>query len=141
MMLGREVELPLQFEVPRPVEERVENVAEYVQEMHNKMEMAHEDARAHLKKAAQHQKKNYDHRTTGDRKFVTGQAVWYYNPSLKTGRCRTLNKSWKGPFVVTHVIDDVRYQIQLNLKTKPIVCHVDTLKKYEEDNPPTWYRD
>ena len=141
MMLGREVELPLQSVVPRPVEEGVDNVAEYVQGIHNKMEIAHEDARAHLKKAAQHQKKNYDHRTTGDRKFVTGQAVWYYNPSLKTGRCRKLNKSWKGPFVVTQVIDDVRYQIQLNLKTKPIVCHVDTLKKYEGDNPPTWYRD
>ena len=65
------------------------------------MEMANEDTRAHLKKAAQHQKKNYDHQTTGDRKFVTGQAVWYYNPSLKTGHCRKLNKSWKGPSVVT----------------------------------------
>ena len=141
MMLGREAELPLQSVVPLPVEEGVENAVEYVQEMHNKMETAHENARAHLKKAAQHQKKNYDYRTTGDNKFVTGQAVWYYNPSLKIGHCHKINKSWKGPFVVTQVIDHVRYQIKLNLKTKPIVCHVDTLNKCEGDKPPTWYRD
>ena len=49
MMLGGEVELSLQSVVTRPIENEVENVEGYVQGMYDKMEMAHEDARAHLK--------------------------------------------------------------------------------------------
>ena len=88
MMLGREVELPLQAVVPRPEEDRDEDICEYVQGIQDKLEEAHETARVHLKKAAQRQKRNYDHRATNVRKFEPGQAVLYHNRTLKVGRCK-----------------------------------------------------
>ena len=138
MMLGCELELPLQVVIPRPKEDHQEDVGDFVQDVQEKIKQVHETARHHLKRAAQLQK-NYDHRAnTLGRKFQEGQAVWYHKSSLKAGRCRKFNSHWKGPYTVTEVIDDVIYQTQLKPRTKPIVCHVDTLKNYERSMPLTW---
>ena len=103
MMLGRELQLPLQAVVPRPKEDHPEDVGDFVQGVHEKMEQAHEAA-----------------------SFKEGQAVWYHNSSLKHGRYKKFTSPWKGPYIVTQAIDDIKYRIQLNPSTKPIVCHADT---------------
>ena len=139
MMLGREVELPLQAVVPRPEDDK-EDICEYVQGVQEKLEEAHVAARVHLKKAAQHQKRNYDHRATNVRKFNPGQAVWYHNLTLKMGRCKKFNHPWKGPYTVTQAIDDVTYKIQEKPQSKGIVCHVDKLKLYKGEKQPMWFR-
>jgi len=43
-----------------------------------------------------------------------------------------------GPFLVTRVIEPVNYVIQRSAKTKPIVVHVDKLKKCYGDTPNSW---
>ena len=139
MMLGREVELPLQAVVPMPEEDSDEDICEYVQGIQDKLEEAHETARVPLKKAAQRQKRNYDHRATNVRKFQPGQAVWYHNPTLKVGRCKKFHHPWKGPYIVTQFLDDVTYRIQEKSKSKAIVCHVDKLKLYKGERKPTWF--
>ena len=138
IMLGQEVELPLQAVVPRPKDDK-EDICQYVQGVQEKLEKAHEAARVHLMKAAQHQKRNYDHRATNVTKFNPGQAVWYHNPTLKMGRCKKFNHRWKGSYTVTQVID-VTYKIQEKPQSKGIICHVDKLKLYKGEKQPMWFR-
>ena len=45
---------------PRPGDDK--DICEYVQGVQEKLDEAHDAARVHLKKAAQHQKCNYDHK-------------------------------------------------------------------------------
>ena len=52
-----------------------------------------------------------------------GDAVWLHNPQRKKGLSPKLQRPWEGPYIVTKVINDSVYRIQLGAKTKPKVVH------------------
>ena len=115
-------------------------ITDYVEALQSNLEEAHAHARDHLQRSAEYQKRYYDHRATEARKYEVGQAVWYFNSQRKKGVCKKLTSQWRGPYVVVQRINDVTYKIQFSLRTDAFVCHVDTLKLYEGENAPQWYR-
>jgi transposase InsO family protein/predicted aspartyl protease len=141
LMLGRDVRLPLTAVVPTPAEEDGEAVEyeTYVDAMQEKSRKAHDVARKHLRKAATHQKQQYDQKA--DKSGLDeGQAVWLWDPSRKRGVCPKLTSKWKGPFVIVQKIDDLLYKIQKNPRANAKVVHLNRLKPYEGDDAPKWFK-
>ena len=105
------------------------------------MQQAHRAARDSLQRSAVHQKRAYDHRASAPFSFSCGDAVWYYNPTIKKGVCQKLTCPWKGPFAIVRKLSDVTYMLQKGPRSDPFASHVDKLKKYNGQNVPRWYKD
>ena len=141
LMFGREIELPIDLLIGRPPidESDYGDENDYAAELRFKLESAYEYARYNLKKSADRQKKNYDHRSDHDL-LPVGQAVWLYTPTKKKGISPKLQKVWKGPFVITDKLSDLVYRIQLTARSKPMIVHRDRLYRYYGRDPPTWFQ-
>ena len=140
MMLGREMELPIQAVVGCPQRDR-QTPVEYVNNLQQELENAHQLPRKHLRKSTVHQKRSYAHRVNHPKfKLYPGQPVWLYNPTIRKGVWQKLTCPWKGPHIVLQRINDVNYKIQTGPRSNPIIVHIDKLKRYEGRNPPAWYR-
>ena len=62
MMLGCEIDLPVDLIYPAPPSEPKSSSEEYVLDLQNKMKKVHDIARASLLEAGQKQKRLYDHK-------------------------------------------------------------------------------
>ena len=140
MMLGREVELPLQAVVGSPQGEPWETTEDYVSLLQERLQDAHREARRHLQRSAQYQQRAYEHRNVAQRQFNVGDAVWYHNSSLKKGHCKKFTSPWKGPYIVVKQISDVVYLLKLKPRADPISVHVNKMKMYRGGKPPQWWR-
>ena len=140
MMLGREVELPLQVVVGIPHEDQEQTPLEYVNDLQERLQGAHQEARKHLRRSAQHQKSTYEHKLAAQHQYYCGQAVWYYNSSVRKGLCWKLMSLWKGPYIVVGQLNDVTYLLQQGMRATSFSAHVDQMKPYRGDAPPRWYR-
>ena len=139
MMLGRELKLPVDLIFGRPEEEILQTPVEYVLTLQERLERVHGFARAHLREMSNKMKDRYDTLLEGQLLDV-GDAVWLHNPQRKKGLSPKLQRPWEGPYIVTKVINDSVYRIQLGAKTKPKVVHRNRLWSYSGSNVPTWYR-
>lgn len=140
MMLGREVTLPMQAVIGRPITESDEEPCEpdvYVQELQRKLDHVHCMARKCLKQKTDYQKRYYD-LTAKKRTLKAGQLVWVYDTLRKAGVCQKLTMRWKGPFLITRRIDDVTYMVKKSPKQPAKVHHIDRLRKYEGLKRPAW---
>ena len=142
LMLGREVELPIDLMIGRPPgdENSDHDESDYVIKLRQKLESAHEYARYHLQKSANRQKRNYDHRVQSDRLSV-GDFVWLYSPAKRKGISPKLQCKWTGPFLIIDVLDDCVYRIQKSPKCKPKVVHRDRITKYNGKDAHNWLKD
>ncbi len=140
MMFGRQVMMPMQVVIPQPEEEVEEQTSDgYVAELKEHLRDTHEQARKHLKKSAQYQKRNYNVGTRTPA-YMVGQPVWVLRPTRKVGVCAKLTSPWKGPYVIVQVLDDVTCRVQAGPRATPKVYHVDRLKLYKGRRPPGWWR-
>ena len=139
MMLGREVELPLDIVIGPPDEERELGPVEYVDQMRDQMTTVHDLARDKIKVQSDRQKRNYDLRMNYC-KYDRGDFVWLHNPARKVGISPKLFRPWEGPFLVIKRISDVTYRIQKNRKSKMKVVHFDRLKPYRGRALESWVR-
>ena len=67
----------------------------------------------------------------------------YTRQNLRKSAERQKRSGWTGPYLVTNVISDLVYEIQLSRKSKPKVVHADDLKMCpvdpdSEDQPRNW---
>ena len=140
MMLGRNVELPIDILLGVPPDAENDNperpATAYAQELQERLKLVHDYARQNIKIASETQKKNYDHRCDGRPLFERGEAVWLHNPQRKKGVCPKLSCTWEGPYLVIERLCDVVYKIQKTSKSTPKVVHSNRLKKYWGDNAP-----
>ena len=136
MMLGREITLPVDILYGTPEKDNEVPSSQYVQDLKTCLEFIHDFARENLKLSGQSMKKHYDHKTC-HKLYDVGNPVWCYVE--KQGIARKLGKSWHGPFIVTHKLNDILYRIQETPKSKSKVVHHDKLKLYTGDNAPTWF--
>ena len=137
MMLGRNVQLPVELLFSRPQEEALDSPTKYAHQLQQRMERTHDFARDTLRIESDRQKRHYDHRA--DRGlYDVGDAVWLHNPKRKRGISPKLQRPWEGPYLVTTRISDVVYRIQRTTKAKPKVVHYDRLKPYTGNDHPTW---
>ena len=92
LMLRRGLEMPLQtvLSQPAPEEQDGEDMEDYVFELQDTLQDAHEHARLHLRRSAQYQKRQYDHRGARPPEFKPGTPVWHYNSGRRKGVCPKL---------------------------------------------------
>ena len=81
LMLGMELEMPFQTVVPQlvPEEQDTDDMEDYVFQLCDTLQDAHDHARAHLKRSTLYQKRQCDHRGARPAEFRPGTPVWYYN--------------------------------------------------------------
>ncbi|XP_053378575.1 uncharacterized protein LOC128548173 [Mercenaria mercenaria] len=129
LMLGREIDLPVDLALGSPENQTNNTETEYAEALTEKLEKVHNLARKHIAIASDSQKRKYDHRVSQN-SYAVSDLVWLYNPQVKPGLSAKLSRRWTGPYHVLKKINDVVYRIQLNRRSKPKVVHHDRLKRY-----------
>ena len=127
MMFGRELTLPVDMTLGRPIREDRFCATEHAYQLEQKLLDIHEFARKHLNISSESMKRRYDvklHKLHYD----VGDAVWYYNPKRKVGFNQKLQRPWKGPMVVVDRLNEVLFRIQSGPKAKPMVVHHDKFR-------------
>ena len=132
LMFGRQIDLPIDLQLGRPEQESgYQSETEYVQYLQARLDRVHEFARGNVKLGSERHKRYYDHKAQ-NRGFERGDPVWLHNPRRKKGRTPKL------PCLVTSRLDDLIYRIQEGPRSKPMVVHVDRLKKYQGNSFDNW---
>lgn len=141
MVLGREITLPLQAVIGRPASEEMTepDVESYVQNLQDKLVEAHSLGRINLRKASSYQKRHYDSKAK-PKSYSQGQLVWLHDPSRKVGVCSKLKNHWKGPFLITRVVDDLICLVKQGARQKAKAYHIDRLWPYQGRLVPTWIK-
>ena len=137
MMLGREVELPIDLIIGMPEEETGTSSTEYVTKLRDQMEEVHALAREHIKWKSNVQKRNYDVKAKPER-YEAGDMVRMHNPARKKGISPKLSRPWVGPCLITHRLSNVTYRLQVGPRAKLKVVHFDRLKPYKGTDTPEW---
>ena len=135
MMLGREVELPLDLMI-EAVPQNGDSETAYVEALRQRMHEAWDRARVILKLSARRQKRYYD-RNLHSYKVAEGDPVWYLISGRKKGVSRKLQEKWDGPYKVLNRLSDVTLRIK-KYRGKPRVVHIDKLKPFMGDLPVYW---
>ena len=140
MVFGREVVLPIQAVIGRPVGDHGRTDPEsFVHKLQDKLNECHEVARKNLRSAAVYQKRHYDSNAK-KKTFRAAQLVWLHDPSRKVGISSKLMNKWKGPFVITKVVDDIVCLVKQTASGKSKAYHIDRLYPYQGNRVPVWIR-
>lgn len=129
MMLGREIDLPVDLIYPPPPSGSKLPSNEYVVELQNKMRKVHCIARASLLEAGQKQKRLYD-RKINKHQYHKGDAVWLRIYVKPKGLSKKLQLKWEGPFKIIDRISDLTFKIQKNKRSSCKIVHFNRLKPY-----------
>ena len=131
MMLGREVNLPLDSMVGQPPEAQYQEMpaTEYAEQLAEAMAQAHATVRKHVDQQYRYQKKQYD-RKVRSQTFQEGQAVWLREYTHTPGKSKSLKRPYSGPWIVTARFSNATYKIQKSKLSKAQVVHSDRLKAY-----------
>ena len=127
LMLGREIELPIDLAFGTPQDEEEVTPADYAVLLGESIQRAHELARASLKKSTERQKRDYDMKAEKSG-FKVGAEVYYFKPKRQAGRFPKFTYQRLGPYRVTERINMVLYKIQRTPRSREIVVHVDKLR-------------
>ena len=128
LILGKEIEVPLDVCTElTPYTPPV--ITEYALALQHSLDSIHEEARRHLGKATERQKRNYD-KPVFSKPFQVGESIWLHNVRRRNFRNPKLDFPWEGPCFVVSVLSGVTYRIQRNRRAKPKVIHADSLKPY-----------
>ena len=137
MMLGREVELPIDVTCGSSLSGDLMKAPEYVIDLESRLKVAHEKARAHLKKSAYYQRRQYDHKITNE-KYTVGAAVMMRVNARKVGVSPKLQPKFDGPLLITKTLSDVVVRVQKSPKHKPKVVHINLLKPFHGEVDRSW---
>ena len=129
MMLGREVDLPVDLIYPAPESEPPASCNEYVLDLQNRMLKVHELARSSLVEAGQKQKRLYD-RKISQYSYSVNDAVWLRVYVKPRGLSKKLQLRWEGPFKIIQKISDLVFKIQKNKKSSCKIVHFNRLKPF-----------
>ena len=126
LMLGREIIMPVDLMYPPTEHQGYRCHIEYVEWVKCTLQDNFEKARQQLGVAVEQQKHYYDMRTK-TQKYKEGDfALRFYPPNLKN----KLKSPYLGPYRIMVKLGEVTYQIQQHPTSKPLVVHLDHLKRY-----------
>ena len=132
-MLGREINLPLDVMVGQPPSATSEQCyVQYVEWVKKATQRSYAVAHEYSKKAALRQKRNYDKRVSLNQ-MQEDDWVWYFYPPKAKQK---LGQGWTGPYLVTHKVSDVLYQIQASSSSRLKIVHVDNLHPMRQRSCP-----
>ena len=109
----------------------------FVERQKELIRKAHELVRDLTKRYVTIQKRRYDLRVR-PKEFSSGDWVYYLYPRKRIGRSPKWTRMYTGPYLVVGVLNSLLYRIQRSARSKPILVHVDKLKKVEGDAPKSW---
>ena len=138
MVFGRDLTLPVDLALGRPVREEKYCNTDYAYELKQRLLAIHEYARKHLKIASDSMKRQYDVKAKRI-KYTAGDAVWYFKPKRRKGFNPKIQIHWKGPYIITEQLNDVLYRIQAGPKNKSEIVHHDSIRLYLCEDKPTWF--
>lgn len=138
LLMGREVRIPLDVLIGEPEEEgRPLGTCEFVIERAEHMRAAYQLARLNLGKAAERQKKYYDLRVR-PKEYQEGDWVWVFQPRRQKGLSPKWHNFFTGPFRIIQYLGPVNLKVQKSPRSKPLVVHVDKVKKCYTPPPEEW---
>ena len=139
-MLGREINLPLDVMVGQPPSTTSERCyvqyVEIVEWVKKATQRSYAIAHEHSKKAALRKNHNYDKRVSLNEMQEDDWIRYFYPPKAK----QKLGQEWTAPYLVTHKVSNVLYQIQASSSSRSKIVHVDNLRPYEAEIMPTDWR-
>ncbi len=133
LMFGRELPAPLDLLSGRPLGQAQEQTF-YARELRERLSTAYGRTRDRLRRRMVYMKKQYNKRSHGA-PYEVGVQVWLHQPAVPTGLSPKLWKHWIGPCIITEVLNDVTYRIELPDGSVRVV-HFDRLKihpQHDED--------
>ena len=133
LMLGREVQTPLDLAYQMPPSVKKIPAHEWAWKLRENMENAHTFVRFHTGQEMKRQKRYHDLKLSFE-KFVTGDEVYVYFPVKKVGQSSKLSSFWKGPFKVLSQVSNVLYKVDCGRKNEPQIVHCDRLRKRLSQN-------
>ncbi|XP_033731289.1 protein NYNRIN-like [Pecten maximus] len=135
LMLGREVNTPVDLMFPGPHPEDHENYEEYVSHLVTEIQSAHETTRSKLVISQAINKRDYDLKTF-TRSYSVGDAVYVLDTATVKGKCSKLSPTWKGPALVVRKLTEYVYEIML--RKKLVTINHDRLKPCRDRDLPAW---
>ncbi len=132
MLFGREITEPIDLVAGKPPNNTlIQAFPQYVVQMRERLELAHQVARNALGHSVERAKKQYDKRAARTH-YKVGDAVWYLVKGTKRvkDKIRKFLPNYDGPYFILGHLDDLVYRIQRNPRTKVKVVHHDKLKPY-----------
>ena len=106
LTFGRENRMPVDIVLGCPNDQNLpcSTTDDYVADLQSRLRTGYQSVRAHLGKAAEARKKQYD---VGVRSFTVkvGDWVWYFYPRRRAGLSPKWQKWYEGPYLVTRIID------------------------------------
>ena len=125
---GREVTLPVDLLLdPPPEDGDPSNLPPAVTQLQDRLREVSSAAREHLTSSMISQKRQFD-KNVRLVQYGEGDLVWLHCPAMKRGRSAKLARLWKGPFLITHKINEVNYRIQASPRSRTQIVHADRLK-------------
>ena len=125
LMLGREINLPMDIMVGTLPEGQKEIAPTYIAQLKERLQDAFKQVRENLKTYAERNKKYYDLRTHGSAHQV-GDLVYAAKKTRKVGVSPKLDVKWNGPYIVIKTFGTI-YEVQISSKRSKLL-HFDLLK-------------
>ena len=137
LVLGREVDTPLDALCAPPNSAEATRYGEFVTDRQERMHRAFQMVRDHLKTAICRNQKYYDVKVR-PAAFRVGEWVYYYLPRRVAGRSPKWESFYQGPFLIVRSLSTVNFVIQRSSRAKLQVVHVDKLKKCVDSGRTSW---
>ena len=134
LMLGREINIPASLMFPHTQKE-YDDVDEFVADLVQRTQQAHEIARTTLKTSTKRMKRNYDLRVS-ERSYKVGDAIYLLDTAVLKGKCKKLSPPWKGPGVIVTKVSSYIYRIKF--RNSLFVVNHDRLKPCHDRVLPQW---
>ena len=130
LMLGREVNLPLDIMVGTLPEGQKKIAPAYIAHLKERMQDAFKQVRQNLKTYAERNKKYYDLRSHGEQ-YKVGDLVYVAKKTRKVGVSSKLDIKWNGPYIIIKTFGTI-YEVQINSKASKLI-HFDLMKPCHAD--------
>ena len=137
LMLGREVRLPGDITPPKASSSPLSDPADYIEKLRERLTIAHDLTRKHLKGATERHRDIYDAKTN-HHLYKPGDLVWYLNEVRREGMSPKLQPTYTGPHLILNNYNNIDYLMQKANNTKPVVIHHNKLKPYEGNASLKW---
>ena len=140
LMLGKEVRMPAVIVFGSATvtgKESVSSYSLYVEQLKERLQIAHSVARKRLNVCAKRQKELYDSKLQVN-KYKEGDIIWYLQVKRKDSLCPKLTMPYTGPFLIKKRISDQNFLVQFSDKGKEKIVHHDKLNPFNGTSLPKW---
>jgi hypothetical protein len=122
LMLGREINLPIDIMYPPQIDFNERSYPEYVQHVHNRIELASSLARKHLNISFENMRR-YSPYSRKPKEIDVSRKVYVFNPANKPGLAPKFNSLWTGPFEVVENISPYLFRIRVGGRRGTQIIH------------------